>query len=169
MSKRWYRSLRTTAERRANSNPEVKDFVRAKRRGKNLPNSWDDYRVCVQKTWKERHKTRYRVGKRGQRHEYFLSGTWSRKYEWDFIEYCEAHNIPHTVEPVHKSYTYYRKEQVFIPTLDVFGKPVLHPIYGCRTGEWVFTGKYTEHRGTQTIGTKLIWWSDKDIGIEYII
>lgn len=54
---KYYRSPRTTQEKRE-SQDKFDNLVRAKRR--NLPNSWDDIGKCVQKSWKERRKTKYR-------------------------------------------------------------------------------------------------------------
>lgn len=38
----WLRHPRTLQEKRENADPGVKDFVRAKRRPKNLPSEYDD-------------------------------------------------------------------------------------------------------------------------------
>ena len=50
-----YRRLRTTQERKwahAFDDEEFAPKVRAVRQGKNLPDSWDDYRRHAQKSWK---------------------------------------------------------------------------------------------------------------------
>jgi len=39
------------------------EFVRAKRNAKNLPDTWDDKNVQLQRSWKKHRKTQYKTGK----------------------------------------------------------------------------------------------------------
>lgn len=48
-----YRHIRTTNEKRLNSNPEVLEFVRAKRRPHNLLDSYDDIPRNYSRSWKD--------------------------------------------------------------------------------------------------------------------
>lgn len=53
----YLRHPRTTAERRANADPDMKEFVRAKRRPDNLPDDWDDIPCGV---WKDKYRAKAR-------------------------------------------------------------------------------------------------------------
>jgi len=53
-----YRSPRTTAEIRANEDPDHKAFVRGSRR--QIPTAWDDVQPDVQRSWKKSRKTRWK-------------------------------------------------------------------------------------------------------------
>jgi len=51
------RSFKTMSERRCNSDPEYKPFIRAKR--KNLPDAWNDEKpINREKTWKARSRVK---------------------------------------------------------------------------------------------------------------
>ena len=121
--KKWYRCMRTTAEKRANQNCK---YVRAKRHSCNLPDPWDDNPHCTQKNWKVKRSHQYRIGTRGQRHE-VLTGIDNFKWPqvWNIEQYLKEHDIPYRLEPTRKM--------------------------------------------SITVAYKLVWWSDKDIGLEYIL
>jgi len=189
---KWYRSMRTTNEARANDKwydyEERNTFCRAKRNKRNLPNAYDDYRSCHQKTWKVKRETQYRTGKRGKRHEVFIPAPkrWYMSDYWVLKEYCEEHDIPYEIEEVTESYTFRREIKEWkrlgkVPNFvywwkyipDAEGKIkycrlVRHMAGYKERGEWVGTGKFKTHIGTRLIGHKVVWWADKDIGIEYI-
>jgi len=97
MYERYYRSIRTTQERRANGkhNP----YCRRRRNDRNLPNSWDDIVVDfdIKKSWKEQRKTQYRCGGRGKLHAFYISYTSRRDY-WDIEQYLKEQDIPCRVE-----------------------------------------------------------------------
>ena len=112
---RWYRSPRTTQERRANQ----EGWERPRRRPHLLPNTYDDIQSTVTKSWKDKRKTQYREGKRGQRHTIVVSH-WE---VWDLREYFLDNDIPFEL---HDRWAWMRNVAVS-------------------------------------------WWSDKDIGIEYIL
>lgn len=50
--------MKTTQERRKNSDPEVYEYVRPARRSDNLPNSYDDITRDYYKSWKHCTKKR---------------------------------------------------------------------------------------------------------------
>lgn len=55
---RYFRHMKTTQERRKNSDPEVYEYVRPARRSDNLPNSYDDITRDYYKSWKHCTKKR---------------------------------------------------------------------------------------------------------------
>lgn len=95
----WYRSPKTTQERRWNY-AHGKKYVRAKRYGHNLPNSYDDIKIHKDKCWKSKRKNQYRTGKRGKRHEIILPA-WMLEYY--ISSYLEEHDIPYTLERLKES------------------------------------------------------------------
>ena len=166
---RWYRRPRSIGEARANCDCE---YARAKRRPVNLPDSWDDrpIRVNRDKSWKHKRKTQYRGNKRGERHELVTDNS---IFEYDFKEYCEQHDIPHKVENLYESYIYrhYLSDYRWAKCMRyrhnfVTGKYEYMLVWDYT---WVPNGKYEDRKHTRLIGYKLIWWSDKDIGIDYIL
>ena len=102
-----YRHPKTTQERRANGVRSDEDshyeYVRGGRKGKNLPNSYDDLAVAAWKErrcWKSNRKNQYRPGGRGTRHELLVPGGADRfRYWWNaeyrLEEYFDQHNIPY--------------------------------------------------------------------------
>lgn len=175
----YYRRIRTTQERRAGQNSK---YVRAKRNFANLPNAYDDVRSTHQKTWKIKRLKQYRDKPRGRRHEYIIDNCW--RSEWQFRDYCEEHDIPHTVEPIKEEYTYKRNvtNKVVLYTRTVYatkyvkidGKTRIvtdysHPIGKRDFYGWIPTGEVEYIKATKTIGYRLIWWYNKDIGIERIV
>lgn len=173
----YYRRLSTHGELVAND--EIReDGVRIKwgraRRNKGLLDSWCNEKVPInQKTWKVLRKTQYRNGKRGQRHVYEIYDKWYSG--WKFEEYCREHDIPCAVKNyahLESSWEYQKTWEIicYRPTIGCtinnIKYPNLHPIYG-----------YVYHYDLPLVKrvwsvydkTELIWWSDKDIGIERIL
>lgn len=184
--KKYYRSPRTRNEERQNQSEEYSknhEWCRAKRRPVHLADSWWDRHGCVQRTWKERRKTKYRPGKRGQKHILFID---HYKDVWKLKEYCEEHDIPHDMENVTEPYTYRVpvKEKRVLFTIpryytkshygkDAFRRTIVtertqHQIGYEDIVEWVLVG-YKDVHTRRTIGYNFTWWSDKDIGIKYIL
>jgi hypothetical protein len=60
-----YRCIRTTAEKRANCDPEIQYLVRGSRHFNQLPNNWNDIRSSRLgvKSWKEYREKKYRSNK----------------------------------------------------------------------------------------------------------
>ena len=68
---RFYRNLKTTAERRNAADPEMKVFIRGKRSFNNLPNDWDDRPPANKKVYTKRQEIRTRKGFRDSiRHDW---------------------------------------------------------------------------------------------------
>jgi hypothetical protein len=178
-----FRHPHTNNEKRANQDEydnktKVISLCRAKRRPRNLADAWDDKHHEVQKSWKVRRKRQYRGEKRGAEHQVFLEG-WRNL--WSMEEYFRQHDIPYKMERVMEKYTY---------TVPIYSKIVKRrvPNYVCRErlmdGKWiseichqigwreeydfVLIG-YQTKIGARLTGHNLVWWSDKDIGIEFIL
>lgn len=166
---RYYRHPRTTAERRANENCE---FARAKRKGHNLPNPWDDIPVSKPtKSWKDRRRKQYREGGRGKEYSIFIPAETRWGKIWHLKEYFEEHEIPYSIETKKESWietvTFkwdrdllrYSKNESGIGLLwrPVFSKWYKVPI------------ESYQRKRTKTVGYIIRWWSHKDIGIEFIL
>ncbi len=59
----WLRHIRTTQELREGYNPEVREYIRAKRRPGALPNFYDDIinKSYYDRSWKRYRSTQYHV------------------------------------------------------------------------------------------------------------
>lgn len=126
----WYRSPKTTQERRWNY-AHGKKYVRAKRYGHNLPDSYDDVHVHKDKCWKSRRRNQYRTGKRGKKHEVILP-VWVLDYY--ITEYLEEQDIPYTVEHLKES-----------------------------EERWASYHRFGYYKYSWDIGTKITYWTDKNI------
>jgi adenine specific DNA methylase Mod len=179
-----YRRPRTTQERRAN---QERDYVRGKRLPKGLPNSWDDYHSCYQKTWKVKRKTQYRPHGRGQEHDVTIKRNSPYGLTWNLQDYFDNHNIPCRIENLYETELvthYYRQEYRLVghtPRLLRTGNPpktfrdridccqrrlVWIPIYKWVT---VFLEKPEQRRYSKWVGVKVTWWANKDIGIDFVL
>jgi len=191
---KWYRGVKTTPERRANSDPEHLPYVRGRRRPAMLPDPWDDYPCCHQKTWKVKRAKQYRCGGRGKKHRMvFPVRPWPR-WSWRFREdeqlledYLEEHNIPHRVRSLgHRE----KRVQTYQKVYTITGWKVVvkerkvrkgsgnkrkttteyytvrRPIYGWKIKKW---DKPREWWVFVAEGTEVVWWSDKDIGVSHIL
>lgn len=176
---RYYRSPKTLNEAKASQDCE---YVRAKRRPHNLPNGWDDQPHCTQKSWKVKRRKQYREKPRGKKHEMFFEDLkW--RVRWELQEYFDEHNIPYHIEDHRETYdyTYEVSENVKdyqVPWYtekyrrDEDGKYVRYAVR--QSGyRWIYktvkTGKFKTVKRSVDAGTTLRWWSDKDIGVEYIM
>lgn len=163
-SYRWYRHPKTTAERRANQD----GWSRARRNQKNLVDYYDDIPISTSKSWKDKRKTQYRPEGRGKRHEIYVDSCY---YEWEIAEYLRNHDIPHHIETICKRHVRYRwqyTKSVFVGYKEIILRDKTYwwpkwetvdlekPI--CRKAYW-----------SETLGYKITWWSNKDIGIDYIL
>lgn len=155
-------------------------YVRAKRGKKYLPTSYDDRPKSSCK------KNRKKKEKRGKRHSIEVLDKdgisfWRQKI--NFKDYCEKNDIPYRVEDLNK--TYYVDSKVYervssgckygvvgwnhtkVPET---GRKTIVPIYGMvERFDWIPTGEVKKVQRSYQIGLRLTWWSDKDIGIEYIL
>jgi hypothetical protein len=186
------RRPRTTQERRENG--KRNKWGRARRSQSNLPNAWDDKPITVQDTWKGKRRKQYREGGRGQQHEIFLPNDDSQKRWWGFWvntwqleQWFEDHDIPYRIEKVQRIERSEVKTHTRVYVVTGVERCVymrkVRPKHGKAetTYEtyyawknvygWV-TRKLRKPRRTTwsaLVGYKVIWWSDKDIGIEYAL
>lgn len=186
---RWLRHPRTTAERRANQDEydgstNQGTWCRGRRRGKNLTSAWDDKPHGCQKSWKEFRKTQYHACGRGEKHTIFIYNTIVSI--WKLEEYFREHNIPYHTECIRKPYKTQKKpvKKYFV----VGQKPLYHYKYTvtkdengkriytkvkkllCYTNvyDYEFVG-YKNVTYYHTLGYEFSWWSNKDVGIEFIL
>lgn len=181
-----YRHPRTTQERRENGKRR-NNWGRAKRNQANLVSAWDDIHIRTQKTWKLKRRHQYRDKSRGTRHTLFLPNSSRKSWgfwidTWALREYLNSHDIPFCIEDKwNKEERVYTHEYVYtynkpIPYIEVqHGKNktqrLIEHEYLRSTDEWVLM-PLKKPRITYwctLLGYKLTWWSDKDIGIEYIL
>ena len=152
-------------------------------------NFWGDSRYRETNSWKDNRKAQYRTGGRGKRNELELTDNCWRK-EWNLEKYFKANDIPFCIEQIKESrqgeYVIYAERvktyQVpkycytweFITQSDgkkKFGRVVKHQI----GFEWRFIEvpldkpKVIHYNRSVSIGSRVIWWSDKDIGIDHIL
>jgi len=181
-----YRAIRTTQERRMSFSCEAQ-YVRPARNFKNLPSTWDDTHVHGDTSWKGIRKKQYRAEGRGQKHEIVVTDCdrWYRVYK--VKEYFEKYDIPYRIEDIKEQYTYnhrvtkwverfrrprYQMKYSWVTGAD--GKRVMTRVRGHQIGwetigDHVYTGEVRTIKGSKTVGFKITWWSDKDIGISYIL
>ena len=178
-----FRSPHTNNEKKANQdeyegNVKIPAMCRGKRRPRNLADSWDDKHHCCQRSWKVRRQKQYRGCKRGAEHHVFLEG-W--RGMWSVEEYFRDHDIPYKVEKVTQHYTYkaeIRSKRVkrLVPNYvyklvwkdKKLVREIQHQSGYIEEYEWVIIG-YQDTIGMRLIGYDLVWWSDKDIGIDFIL
>ena len=178
-----FRHPRTNNEKRANQDEydngtKVIPLCRAKRRPRNLTDAWDDKYHEVQRSWKVRRQRQYRGEPRGAEHHVFLEG-WQNMWRMD--EYFLDHDIPYKIERVLEKYTYkapiYSKkvkrrvphyEWKFVRENKKLVRVIQHQSGYTDEYDFVLIG-YQTKVGARLIGHNLIWWSDKDIGIDFIL
>lgn len=154
------------------------EFVRAKRRPKALANIRDRNVITFSKTKKDYTKQKHRPGGRGKKHSIELGPEW--KTIWELEKYCKAHDIPYRVEEKKRSYT--RKRWFRTKRVPWYETPVYRTVYKDGVRTQIRTGRYTTvyrevdcepyyttYRCRELLGYTFIWWSDKDIGIQYIL
>lgn len=140
MKKKVYRYCRQIKTTQERRANQQCKYVRGKRRG-GLPDPWDrDDFIRHQKSWKSKRKSQYYPGGRGKKHNVKHKCDWHEFREWDLEEYFQDNGIPYIVEPMTE--ISYRES-------------------------WAYPGTY--YRYNKIIGCDITWWSNKDIGIEYLI
>ncbi len=174
--RKWYKTPHIRNEAKQNQ----EGWCRAKRRPANLPDPWDDRPRGHQKSWKKFRKTQYHSGGRGTEHTIEI-GPYDI-HEWNFKEYLEEHGIPYRMEPIKEFYNY--KKPIWKRVLGDRKEPVYRfnhyrdedgkLCYGCRLERWEYKYHWEKDgwemtRTYRVIGYKITWWSDKDIGIKYIL
>lgn len=179
MRKRYkggYRHPRTTAEKRANQDGE---FVRGRRKPHLLPSSYDDIYVKGTKSWKDKRLTQYRDKPRGKKHEIIIKGqNYIFLSDWRLQDYLEKYDIPYRLEPIRENFqksswvTTKREKWYLKPRFCYSWNPDKRHQIGF---DWVYRDVPLDkpykvvYTYSRQIGTKIVWWSDKDIGIDYIL
>ncbi len=192
--RRWkhgsYRSIRTTQERRSSFAYEKK-YVRPARNFANLPNSYDDKHVHGDTSWKGARKTQYRANGRGKQHEMVINTTDFNRWRWaaqyTLRDYFVKHDIPYRIDEIKEQYTYksypsksvlrfvrprYQLKYSWVTGAD--GERSIQRVQGHQIGwetiyDFVPTGEIKIVKASKTVGYRITWWSDKDIGIDYIL
>lgn len=150
---------------------------------------WGDIYHRETKNWKDRRVKQYREEKRGQQHELvFETSNWSQ--QWNVECYLKKHDIPYRVEEIR----HIEKRKHVIRTKRVKDYQVPNYVYTWKYLERPdgtkylvrvvkhlsgYSWKYREepldkpkvryYNVSVRDGWRLVWWSDKDIGIEYIL
>lgn len=171
----YYRHPRTQAERRANQ----EGWERAKRRPHLLPTSYDDKYPTHEKCWKQKRKKQYHPNGRGEQHSIYVDD--NDIYMYRFKEHLRDLNIPFRIEQVKESFI--RKEPIWVKVIKPFKKPIYQRSWYKKDGKtvnnWEIIGWYDDYTWkingykmvprVRIIGYNIIWWSNKDIGIEHML
>ena len=178
MSKKWFRRYYKCPRTRNEARQNQEGWCRPKRRPAHLADAWDDKSHCIQNTWKVKRKTQYRVGKRGQKHTFIAD---SKIRNWVLPEYFDKHDIPYRIEPIYQSYMCKIpiQKKIIIGKIPKYvikyiweGKKLVnkqkHQIGYKDIVEWKTVG-YKEKQVYYVTAYRITWWSDKDIGLEYIL
>ena len=159
------------------------EYSRARRLGRLKEVLWLDNRYHETNSWKDSRKTQHREESRGERHERYLDEKSATRHdEWHLSKYLRDNNIPFRLVPKYKTVVL----KSIIRTKRVKDRQV--PVY-----TWHFSNEHKfeishqigfkweyidvpldkpyvkRYKQTTLIGHTLIWWSDKDIGIDYIL
>lgn len=184
----WHRHMRTTAERRANSDPELRKYVRGKRSPRMLPSYWTDRQTTKTKSWKDKRLIQYRPDGRGVEHEIHIG----KQFGWGPIyrieEYFKDHEIPFVIDHLYDTeieliYGRWSTEVVgyekYTTTRYIRDKKskkkhktILEYVTEWRAKYdrvWTQYDKPREVHYRHDKGYNVTWWSDKDIGIDRII
>lgn len=189
----YHRSPKTTQERRATGVRSDRDeyshyeYARGKRRGKNLPNSYDDLRVAAydeRRCWKTQREKQYRCGSRGTKHELILDENkcnWSAECRLE--EYFIEHDIPFKKERIWKQHSRIRYEvykNIFVRNEPVYRK-ILNEDTGYfvedRSKVWFYKSvweqkaynppRYKFARYSTHEGTRFTYWTDKELNLDF--
>jgi hypothetical protein len=169
------------------ANSEIRDgHVREKwgraRRNRAVLDPWCNERAAtIQKTWKIFRENQYRVGGRGQKHTVVIDNSWAKK--WNFEKYCNAHDIPFCINEIcHLEKRTQYKKAIWTVIGNETVKRLKRVLVGTRK-KWIEVEQTRPKYGyiyedlptprhyavSITDGWELVWWSNKDIGIEYIL
>jgi len=116
-------------------------WCRAKRRPAHLADAWDDSAICHQRSWKKSRKKQYHENGRGKKHITYINDD-SPILKYRLERHFERIGIPYRIEQVKTVYY------------------VSH--YGNRPLS-------KEMKRSKIIWHKIIWWSNKNIGIEKVL
>lgn len=141
------------------------------RRGRQHLDQWlHDKPHNYEKSWKKKRKTQYRDRSSMQEHSIYIDDM--SICNWDLREWLDDHDIPYRWETVKKKFVRYRLGQykrVEIGSylyVDHKGITRRRSYYENR---WVPYDQPKKVTYSQTIGYKLTWWSNKDIGMDYLL
>jgi hypothetical protein len=140
-------------------------------RGKHQLDQWlNDKPHNHEKSWKRKRKTQYRD--RASMQEHTLEFDNNVYKWWDVQEWFDDHDIPCRIERINETWTqtqthrWKRIETGPYPYIDAKGiKRYRYHYEHVR----VRLTKPITYQCSRTIGWRLTWWSDKDIGIEYVL
>ena len=161
---RWHRRPHTTAERRANQD----GWCRGKRKPHMLPNTYDDLNATCTNSWKDHRKTQYHIGGRGEHHQVRVETekTWWRNSKISKLEdYCKKHNIPNRTNEYRKFN--WKPCGRWMSTGKKIEKKIGHYIYIDWEYKFIPNGQF--YRSYYVDYYVFHWWSNKDIGIKYIL
>jgi hypothetical protein len=144
-----YRNPKTTQERRWYY--PHKKYARKKRAANMLRSSYDDISVKLEGGWKKRRKKQYHTNGRGKKHTICLRDFDS---QWNIERYLKKQNIPHRIRKVCQ-----REKR------SGFWNYFWNKLTGRTEREWVEKEWYQSYHQHDEI----TYWTDKNIGVEYII
>lgn len=132
------------------------------------------YHPHSRKGWKKSRSKQQRTGGRGEKHSIYIEG--ANKYHlWDFEKYCFKHDIPYRLEEktTTEKCSYKETKSVavrYVPAYTYASNPIRQHQVGYK---WIYktveTGRIITYNRKKVLGCTITWWSDKDIGIEYIL
>ena len=171
----YYRHPRTRNEMRANQ----EGWERPCRRPHLLPDTYDDLWPHHEKGWKAKRKTQYYPGGRGKEHSITVDADFT--YEWDLTEYFKKHDISYRLEYVSESRM--RKFKKWKRVKQPWRRAIYHTRRTKKDGETIWIRTFLRYEDEyiwkqdgwewknvrDIVAYKLIWWYDKDIGIDYIL
>lgn len=186
----YHRKMSTIPELRANQETRddgVREKWGRKRRNKAMLDPWcNEQPSGYQKSWKMKREKQYHVDGRGEKHSIVVDNDW--RSSWRFEEYCREHNITYEVRRLHRLEYYW---QYYSHTWECVGEEWAKKLKRTVqigdnkkkkvlwTTEWYRRPKYASVERlldkpirrcrSITTGYELIWWSNKDIGMEYIL
>lgn len=176
---------------RANQEEIDEDGKRIKwgrsRRNRAMLDPWCNEKACgYQKSWKMKREKQYHVDGRGKKYVITIGDNW--RSSWRFEEYCREHNITYEVRRLHRLEYYWQTHSVTWECVGEEWGQRLKKVLRIDDNKqkkmvWV-TERYRRPRfesvkrlldkpirrcRSVTTGYELIWWSHKDIGMEYVL
>jgi len=142
-----------------------------KKRSAHWLNQWNnDDPHNHEKSWKRKRKKQCRNRSNMEKHTIELEHKFHT--EWDVMEWFDDHDIPFRLEKISEHYTVTftgRWQKVFDyykPYVDEKG--ISRMRVSCKN-EWVEYDKPKIVNRSRTVGWILTWWSNKNIGIDYVL
>lgn len=185
---KYYRRPKTTQEAKYSCDEDHKQYIRGKRSYKNLPNSYDDLQNTAKsdKSWKRKSKAKHQSrvlnlnnnNRKSRKNSLiFNDNDISYKQIFDFEDYCDRLDIPYKVIKKYRIEYRTREIEKFIQTgiepvyshykKNNIGQPRL--LFYRTLGYWEKTGVFKRYKIKTPTTIQLMWWSNKDIGIDKIL